>query len=138
MTENSRPVVCVVDDDTGIRESLRFLFEDEGYIVEEAEDGIAALALLRSDPRPRIVLLDRMMAHLDGIQTLYRLNEEPEILKRTVILFMSARNDVPSPDVAALLRRLTFATISKPFDLDALVATTARAREKLVTDIACG
>lgn len=35
MAEPDRPVVCVVDDDQDIRESLRFLFEEAGYAVEE-------------------------------------------------------------------------------------------------------
>src|SRR6185312_2593830 len=40
MAEPDRPVVCVVDDDQDIRESLRFLLEEAGYTVEEADNGL--------------------------------------------------------------------------------------------------
>ncbi len=124
--------VCIADDDPDIRQCLRFLFEDANYDVEEAENGEAALALLQEDPRPRVLLLDCMMPHLDGVQTLRRLASEPaELRRRTIILFMSARADPPGMESAALIRRSTFATVSKPFDLDALLANVERANEQL-------
>lgn len=132
MTEPVRPVVCVVDDDSGIRESLRFLFEDAAYEVEEAGDGAAALALLRADARPRIMLLDRMMPCLNGVQTLRQLGTEPEeVLRRTIILFMTARNDPAEPEIAELIRRYTFATVIKPFNLDALLDSVEQADRQL-------
>lgn len=128
MSESVRPHVCVVDDDAGIRESLRFLFEEAEYEVEEAEDGEKALALLRADARPRVMLLDRMMPCMDGVQTLRRLSAEPnEILQRTVILFMTARNDPPVAEIADLIQRYTAETVTKPFNLDTLLASVERA-----------
>ena len=128
MTTPLRPVVCVVDDDPGIRESLRFLFEEAEYEVREARDGSEALELLRADPRPCVMLLDRMMARTNGLQTLQRLVEEPErIQRRTAVLFMTARNDPPAPEAASFIQRHTFALVPKPFDLDALLALVARA-----------
>lgn len=133
MSEMIRPVVCVVDDDGGIRESLRFLFEDAGYVVEEADDGAAALALLREEPRPRVMLLDRMMARVDGVRALQLFDAEPdEVRRRTIIVFMTARNDPPDADVAALIQRHTFASVAKPFDLDALLETVEHAGQRLV------
>jgi CheY-like chemotaxis protein len=124
--------ICVVDDDPDIRQCLRFLLEDEGYAVEEADNGEAALGLLQSDPRPRVLLLDRMMPRLDGIQTLRRLEGGPaEVRQRTVILFMTARHDPPEPESMGLIHRSTFATVIKPFDLDWVLATVARASEHL-------
>lgn len=123
--------VCIVDDDPGIRESLRFLFEDAGYAVEEAEDGASALALLRADERASVVLLDRMMARVDGVQTLRLLNAEPDLARRTAIIYMTARNDPPAPEMAELIRRSTFATVSKPFNLDALLEMVERASMQL-------
>lgn len=125
MSQAPRPVVCVVDDDTGIRETLRFLLEDEGYTVEEAEDGGELIALLRADPRPRVVLLDRMMARIDGVATLRLLAEQPALARQAAVIFMTARHD-PVAD-AGLLRQTMFETVSKPFDLDELLAIVDRA-----------
>lgn len=132
MPDAKRPAVCIVDDDRGIRESLRFLFEDAGYAVEEAEDGAQALALLQLDARPRVLLLDRMMPRLNGAQTLRRLGAAPAaVRRRTAVIFMSARSDRPTPEVAALIRQHAYATVAKPFDLDALLATVEGACQRL-------
>lgn len=131
MTETVRPLVCIIDDGLGIRESLRFLFEEAGYEVEEAEDGAVALALLRADTRPRVVLLDHMMSRLDGVWTLRALSGEPDLLRLTVTLFMTARNGPPEPDAAELIRRYCSGTVSKPFNLDAVLAQVERASKQL-------
>lgn len=132
MAKSDRPVVCVVDDDQDIRESLRFLFEEAGYEVEEADDGLVALSLLRAQPRPRVMLLDRMMARLDGFQTLRQFGEEPAHIRRdTSVIFMSARNDQPDPADAELIVRQTFGAVVKPFHLDDLLAVVARACDAL-------
>jgi CheY-like chemotaxis protein len=119
--------VCIVDDDVGIRETLRFLLEEEGYEVEEASDGAAALRLLESQPRPRVMLLDRMMPRLSGLQTLRALVEASDLAQRTIVLFMSARSDEPEPQERALIQSVAFATAIKPFDLYDLLATVERA-----------
>lgn len=125
---DTRPRVCVVDDDPGIRESLLYLFEDAGFEVVEAGDGLTALAILRTDKRPFVVLLDRMLPRLDGVGTLRRLRDEPpELLRRIAVLFMTARNDPLDRQIADFLRDATVATIAKPFDLDALVELVEKA-----------
>ncbi len=132
MAEAARPIVLVVDDDPSIRESLRFLFEEAAYEVEEADDGAAALELLRAQARPRVMLLDRMMSRMDGVQTLRQLaSEPPETLQRTMILFMSARSDSPSPEINDLIQRYTAGTVTKPFHLDDLLAVVQHASERL-------
>lgn len=130
----TRPI-CVVDDDPGIRDSLRFLLEDAGYVVEEIADGNALLALLRADPRPRVVLLDRMMTRLDGIETLRLLEGEPA-LRQQVIIFMTARHDSLDPQTRQLVERMTFTSIAKPFDLDKLLAAVELASKRLVERMA--
>lgn len=123
--------ICIVDDDVAIRESLRFLLEEEAYDVEEAADGAAALALLRADPRPRVMLLDRMMPRLGGIQTLVAIAAQPVLMRHTVILFMSARHDPAGPQDRELIAREAFAAVIKPFNLDTLLKTVERAASAL-------
>jgi len=137
MAEAARPIVLVVDDDPSIRESLRFLFEEAAYEVEEADDGAAALELLRAQTRPCVMLLDRMMSRMDGVQTLRQLADEPpHVLQRTIILFMSARSDSPSAEVTDLIQRYTAATVTKPFHLDDLLAAVERASARLMQRLA--
>jgi CheY-like chemotaxis protein len=128
MTIPGLPAICVVDDDADIRDSLRFLFEEMGYVVEEAESGEVALALLRAVPRPRVLLLDRMMPGIDGLETLRLLFADSKMWLRTAVLFMSARADPPEGALAQLAAQAAVATISKPFNLDTLVHAVEEAQ----------
>jgi CheY-like chemotaxis protein len=59
-------LVLVVDDDRDIRDSLIETLEDHGYQASGASNGAEALALLRTSPRPCLILLDLMMPVMDG------------------------------------------------------------------------
>lgn len=59
-------LVLVVDDDRDIRDSLIETLEDHGYQASGAANGAEALAMLRSSPRPCLILLDLMMPVMDG------------------------------------------------------------------------
>jgi CheY-like chemotaxis protein len=112
--------ICVTDDDADIRESFRLFFAETAILVEEVADGEALLALLRRDPAPRVVILDRMMPRLDGAGVLRIIAQEPAIRARTAIIYCTARTDAPDPDLTALLTATTVTTIIKPFLLDDL------------------
>jgi len=127
--------VCVVDDDEGIRDTLRYLLEDAGYEVEEAAGGATALRSLEASSLPRVVLLDRMMPRVDGVAVLRALADRPEITRRTAILFMTARSDPPDAEAVRLIAASTAGTVAKPFDLDALLAAVERASEILMARV---
>jgi CheY-like chemotaxis protein len=57
----------VVDDDEGIRSLFRRALTDDGWSVDEAENGAIALELAR-EHRPDLVLLDLMMPVMDGFE----------------------------------------------------------------------
>ena len=59
--------ILIVEDDSDIREGVRILLESEGYSVEEAEDGFAALK--RLSEKTDLVILDVMMPGISGIKT---------------------------------------------------------------------
>ena len=123
--------VLIVDDDEGIRVSLRFLFEDVGYVVEDATSGDAAEAINGQNPVPRIMLLDRMMPGRGGAVVLASVTARAGWQRQLAILFMTARSDAPTPDLAALLGATTVGTIPKPFDLAQVVAAVDHAWKTL-------
>lgn len=61
--------VLVVDDEPSVRDVLSRFLAERGYLVDVAEDGQEALAIIRTDA-PDIVLLDLKMPRLGGIELL--------------------------------------------------------------------
>ena len=67
----ARPVILVVDDDPGVRESFRLILEDH-YVVVDVPDGPSALEVVRASPVD-LVLLDIRLPGMDGIEVLERI-----------------------------------------------------------------
>ncbi|HLK91466.1 MAG TPA: response regulator [Polyangia bacterium] len=63
---STEPVVFIVDDDHGLRESVSGLLRSEGVRTAGFADGVEALAALRQGLRPSAILLDIAMPRMDG------------------------------------------------------------------------
>ncbi|GAA6616625.1 ATP-binding protein [Scytonema sp. NUACC26] len=88
-TQNSKSKILLVDDNTDMRSYVRRLLLSQGYEVETASDGIAALATIGKEI-PDLVLTDVMMPHLDGFGLLRELRATP-ITREVPIVLLSAR-----------------------------------------------
>lgn len=110
---NERLSVLVVDDDIDIRETLREVIEAEGFGAVTAEDGHAALSLLRAGLRPSLVVLDLMMPSLNGWDVLHAIRRDPALADLPVAVISAAGGRTPPPGATHFLR--------KPIDLDALL-----------------
>ena len=70
--------ILVVDDVADNSFLLQVLLEDEGYHVEVADSGSAALAKIESAP-PKLVLLDVMMPGMNGYEVAQHIRENAEL-----------------------------------------------------------
>ncbi|MEA2476145.1 MAG: hypothetical protein QOC87_344 [Actinomycetota bacterium] len=59
------PVVLVAEDDSGVRMTIQFVLEDEGFEVVIAQDGEQALEMALAH-RPDVILLDNLMPKMGG------------------------------------------------------------------------
>ena len=118
-----RPVVLVVDDDHGVRESFRLILEDR-YEVLEAADGRQALERLRASPVD-LVLLDIRLPEMDGIEVLERMKAVDDGVE--VILVTAVKTVRIAVDAMKLG---AFDYLTKPFDEDELLSLIRRALEK--------
>lgn len=108
--------VLVVDDEASIVDALTMTLRHQGYVVEGAESGKAALDMVRRW-RPHVVVLDVMLPDLDGFEVARRLAAARTPVP---IIFLSA---LDSTD--AKVRGLTIGGsdyVTKPFNLEELLA----------------
>ena len=66
--------ILLVDDEESIQLLYREEFEDEGYIIDSAFNGIDALAQFQENP-PDLVILDINMPGMNGIEVLHQMKE---------------------------------------------------------------
>jgi two-component system, OmpR family, response regulator len=85
--------ILVVDDERAVRESLRRALELEGYDVELADDGEAALERLGETTQPDAVILDVLMPGIDGLEVCRRLRASANVVP---VLMLTARAEVDS------------------------------------------
>jgi len=80
--------ILIVEDEASLRGALRDKFTREGFLVHEAKDGEAglALALLK---QPELILLDMMMPKMDGISMLHKLRVQNEWSKKVPVLIFT-------------------------------------------------
>jgi CheY-like chemotaxis protein len=117
-TETPAPIL-VVDDDWQTRRLLRWALEEEGFLVETAADGGQALELARRT-RPALVVLDMRLPVMDGAAVAGGLRAAHGAPPPIVLI---TGDDRP----AELASRVgAYAHLSKPFDLDDLIATVRR------------
>ncbi|MDP3482128.1 MAG: sigma-54 dependent transcriptional regulator [Sulfuricella sp.] len=117
--------ILVVDDEVGIRELLREILHDEGYIVALADNAGAARSY-RSQKRPDLVLLDIWMPDTDGI-TLLKEWESNGLLTMPVIM-MSGHGTIDTAVEATRIGAADF--LEKPIALQKLLSTVERALRK--------
>ena len=77
--------VLVVDDASDARDSLKTLLELQGYNVELAADGRAAVAAAIHS-RPDLIVIDIAMPGMDGLAATRELREKPETRKIPIVV----------------------------------------------------
>ena len=84
--------ILVVDDDAAVRGLVRDVLEVEGYEVDLAEDGFAALRRVEG-ARPDCVVLDVMMPGIDGHAVLQRIRAAEGGSALPVVMLTAAADD---------------------------------------------
>jgi len=117
------PSILVIDDESGILETLRILLKNEGFDVTIAQGGKAGLEALKSSA-PDIVLTDVRMPQVTGIDILSAVRQQdPE----TPVILMTAQASLQTAIQA--VNEGAFYYIQKPFSNDDMVAICRRAAD---------
>jgi DNA-binding NtrC family response regulator len=120
---SQQPSVLVIDDESGILDTLRILLKKEGFEVSTAQGGKAGLDAIRANA-PDIVLTDVRMPQVTGLDILQAVKETDAI---TPVLLMTAQASLQSAIQA--VNAGAFYYLQKPFANDELLAILRRACE---------
>ncbi len=120
---SQQPSILVVDDESGILDTLRILLRKEGFEVATAQGGKAGLDQIRSGNHD-IVLTDVRMPQVTGLDILQAAKEQDTM---TPVILMTAQASLQT--AVAAVNAGAFYYIQKPFSNDELLAILRRACE---------
>ncbi len=120
---SQKPSVLVVDDESGILDTLRILLRNEGFEVTTAQGGKAGLEQIRSGAHD-LILSDVRMPQVSGLDILNAAREQDPM---TPVILMTAQASLQS--AISAVNSGAFYYIQKPFSNDELVAILRRACE---------
>jgi len=122
--------ILVADDDPISRKVIRTCLEDAGHDVIEAHDGAEALEMISRTDSPRLLVLDRTMPHVDGMDVCRAIRKkalEPDVY----IILLTGRGE--REDIVEGFEAGADDYMTKPFDVSELrarVRTGARIVER--------
>jgi len=120
------PHILIVDDEPFNIEIISELLEEEGgYRISSAENGEVALALMLDSPEDfDVILLDRMMPKMNGMEVLNNMKQN-EYLQHCPVIFQTAKTS--SKDIAEGLQAGAHYYLTKPFDEEVLLSVVKTA-----------
>ena len=119
MSEQKRPSILVVDDETAVRELLKLHLAGAGYDVKVADDAIVAGRAVMASP-PDLMIVDVALPYLDGADFVAALKADSTMPQVTVI-FISG-----NAEVLDRARSLGAPFLKKPFSADELLDVVRR------------
>ena len=124
-TDISQPLLLVVDDEAGVRQSLQMVFNKIYRVIEAASADDAMQKL--SDERPDVVLLDIVMPGADGLVVLKQMKSiHPDCQVIMLTGLNTARSAFTAKGTGA------FDYVTKPFDVEELRLRVEHALEKVL------
>jgi DNA-binding NtrC family response regulator len=118
------PTLLLVDDEIGVRESLKMVFGKDFRLLEA--DSVDAAVAVVSEARPDVVLLDVLMPKADGLKVLGRIKE---IHPECAVIILTGVNSQQLATKAIASGAFDF--VGKPFDVAELRRKVAAALEHI-------
>ncbi len=124
------PKILIVDDDKGIRRTLRDILEFEKYQVDESPDGLDCIVKIKQN-KYDVIILDIKMPKMDGMEAIERIQV---LSPDTPVVMISGHGNIDTAVEA--VKKGAFDFIQKPPDLNRLLITIRNALDKscLITE----
>ncbi len=118
--------ILIVDDERAIRNSLKEILGDEGYDVDVAESGPAALEMVDKE-KYNVIFCDIKMPGMDGVEVLDKMIADGV---ESAIVMISGHGDIGT--AVDCIKKGAFDFIQKPLDLNRVLITIKNASERTV------
>jgi DNA-binding NtrC family response regulator len=121
--------ILIIDDERSIRNTLREILEYEKFEVDDAQDGLQAIEMIRGKTFD-VILCDIKMPQMDGIEVLEKALE----ITDTPVVMISGHGTIETAVEA--IKKGAYDFIAKPLDLNRLLITIRNALDKssLITE----
>lgn len=116
--------ILVVDDERFIRNSLKEILEDEGYVVDVAEDGATAVAMVDKE-KYDVIFCDIKMEGMSGEEVLDKFRE---MGVEAAVVMISGHGDIDT--AVSCIKKGAYDFLSKPLDLNRILITVKNAGDK--------
>jgi len=124
--ENNQAHILIVDDEILNLEIVSEYLSDD-YQISTAENGVIAWEMLEKSPNDfDVILLDRMMPNMNGMEVLEKIKQHP-ILQHCPVIFQTAK--ASASDIAEGINAGAYYYLTKPFDENVLLSVTKTAVE---------
>lgn len=118
--------ILIVDDEILNLEIVSEYLSDD-YQISTAENGVIAWEMLEKSPNEfDVILLDRMMPNMNGMEVLEKIKQHP-ILQHCPVIFQTAK--ASASDIAEGINAGAYYYLTKPFDENVLLSVTKTAVE---------
>ncbi|MCQ2160305.1 MAG: sigma-54 dependent transcriptional regulator [Bacteroidales bacterium] len=118
--------ILIIDDERAIRNSLKEILGDEGYDVDVAESGAAALEMVDKE-KYNVIFCDIKMPGMDGVEVLEKMIADGV---ESAIVMISGHGDIET--AVDCIKKGAFDFIQKPLDLNRVLITIKNASERTV------
>jgi CheY-like chemotaxis protein len=108
--------ILVVEDNADAREILLLILKDQGFKVIAAEDGQAALEVIKSQ-RPDLIITDIEMPNLDGVGLIKELRKQPAMADVPILIMTAYQGRIVSDAIKAGADAVT----NKPVGLETII-----------------
>ena len=117
--------ILIIDDERSIRNSLREILTEEGYVVDVAEDGVSGVKAALGGHYD-VIFSDIKMPQMDGVEVLGKLVAEGVY---SPVVMISGHADINT--AVDCIKKGAFDFIEKPLDLNRVLITIKNATDKV-------
>ena len=120
--------LLLVDDEAGLTELLKNIFEPRGFVCMTAGDGREALKIAR-EKHPSLIIMDLVMPRMDGIDAYRALKADKRTRDIPILVYTAQDPEVVVKKGGEALDVVDF--VLKPFDTRSLITIVEKALSKI-------